>query len=185
MKGNPNLWRAILTLSSNQCKNSRLRHTTHSQNTTLSTTHTPLTATSLVPNYSTDKYNTAYNAVCITQPALSCLNHCRSDTRIIKLQRFRRSTHSFLSFSHIAFSLSLRFWRNVPNAIRHSATLFSFKNKLVSWCFEPSQPQRVIPELFKIKLKTFVLSEYFNCHVLHPKQLDWLPVTAQFLPQGK
>ena len=59
-----------------------------------------------------------------------------SDTRMLKIQRFNRKTHGFRTFSHFGPHI----WKNLPQDIRHSATLSSFK----------SQP------------KTFLFSEYFS-----------------------
>ena len=59
-----------------------------------------------------------------------------SDTRMLKIQRFNRKTHGFRTFSHFGPHI----WKNLPQDIRRSATLSSFK----------SQP------------KTFLFSEYFS-----------------------
>ena len=59
-----------------------------------------------------------------------------SDTRMLKLQRFNRKTHGFHTFSHFGPHT----WNNLPQDIRHSATLSSFKSQL----------------------KTFLFSEYFG-----------------------
>ena len=59
-----------------------------------------------------------------------------SDTRMLKLQRFNCKTHGFRTFSHFGPHI----WNNLPQDIRHSATLSSFKSKL----------------------KTFLFSEYFS-----------------------
>ena len=95
------------------------------------------------------KYKTAcmcYNA--ITGSAPSCLSellHLYSpsrslrsspDTRMLKIQRFDRKTHGFRTFSHFGPHI----WNNLPQDIRHSATLSSFKSQL----------------------KTFLFSEYFS-----------------------
>ena len=94
------------------------------------------------------KYKTAcicYNAITGSAPSyLSELLHLyspssslrsSSDTRMLKLQRFNRKTHGFRTFSHFGPHI----WNNLPQDIRHSATLSSFKSKL----------------------KTFLFSEYF------------------------
>ena len=93
------------------------------------------------------KYKTAcmcYNAItgfapfiflsCYTfvLPALSALRQ----TRMLKIQRFNRKTHGFRTFSHFGPHI----WNNLPQDIRHSATLSSFK----------------------IQLKTFLFPEYFS-----------------------
>ena len=59
-----------------------------------------------------------------------------SDTRMLKLQRFNRKTHDFRTFSHFGPNIL----NNLPQDIRHSATISSFKSKI----------------------KTFLLSEYFS-----------------------
>ena len=59
-----------------------------------------------------------------------------SDTRMLKIQRFNRKTHGFRTFSHFGPHI----WNNLPQDIRHSATLPSFKSQL----------------------KTFLFSEYFS-----------------------
>ena len=95
------------------------------------------------------KYKTAcmcYNA--ITGSAPSCLSELlhlyspsrslcsSSDTSMLKLQCFNHKTHGFHTFSHFGPHI----WNNLPQDIRHSATLSSFKSQL----------------------KTFLFSEYFN-----------------------
>ena len=95
------------------------------------------------------KYKTAcmcYNAITGSAPSyLSELLHLyspsgslrsSSDTRMRKLQCFNRKTHSFRTFSHFGPHIC----NNLPQDIRHSATLSSFKSKL----------------------KTFLFSEYFS-----------------------
>ena len=59
-----------------------------------------------------------------------------SDTRMPKIQRFNCKTHGFCTFSHFGPHI----WNNLPQDIRHSATLSSFKSQL----------------------KTFLFSEYFS-----------------------
>ena len=59
-----------------------------------------------------------------------------SDTRMLKIQRFNRKTHGFRTFSQFGPYI----WNNLPQDIRHSATLSSFKSQL----------------------KTFLFSEYFS-----------------------
>ena len=59
-----------------------------------------------------------------------------SDTRMLKIQRFNRKTHGFRTFSHFGPHI----WNNLPQGIRHSATLSSFKSHF----------------------KTFLFSEYFS-----------------------
>ena len=59
-----------------------------------------------------------------------------SDTRMLKLQRFNRRTHGFHIFSHFGPHI----WNNLPQGIKQSVILSSFKSKL----------------------KTFLFSEYFS-----------------------
>ena len=59
-----------------------------------------------------------------------------SDTRMLKLQRFNRKTHGFHIFSHFGPHI----WNNLPQGIKQSVILSSFKSKL----------------------KTFLFSEYFS-----------------------
>ena len=92
------------------------------------------------------KYKTACNAITGSAPSnLSELLHLyslsrslgsSSDTRMLKIQRFNRKTHGFRTFSHFGPHI----WNNLPQDIRHSATLSSFKSQL----------------------KTFLFSEYFS-----------------------
>ena len=87
------------------------------------------------------KYKTAcmcYNAITGSAPSyLSELLHLyspsrslrssASDTRMLKIQRrFNRKTHGFRTFSHF----DPHIWNNLPQDIRHSATLSSFKSQL-------------------------------------------------------
>ena len=95
------------------------------------------------------KYKTAcmcYNAITGSAPSyLSELLHLyspsrslrsSSDTRMLKIQCFYSKTHGFRTFSHFGPHI----WNNLPQDIRHSATLSSFKSQL----------------------KTFLFSEYFS-----------------------
>ena len=95
------------------------------------------------------KYKTAcmcYNAITGSTPSyLSELLHLyspsrslrsSSDTRMLKTKRFNRKTHGFRTFSHFGPHI----WNNLPQDIRHSATLSSLKSQL----------------------KTFLFSEYFS-----------------------
>ena len=87
-----------------------------------------------------------YNAITGSTPSyLSELLHLyssshslrsSSDTCMLKIQCFIRKTHGFRTFSHFGPHI----WNNLPQDIRHSATLSSFKSLL----------------------KTFLFSEYFN-----------------------
>ena len=87
-----------------------------------------------------------YNAITGSAPSyLSELLHLyrpsrslrsSSQTRMLKIQRFNRKTHGFRTFSHFGPHI----WNNLPQDIRHSATLSSFKSQL----------------------KTFIFSEYFS-----------------------
>ena len=77
-----------------------------------------------------------YNAITGSAPSyLSELLHLYSpshslrsvsDTRMLKIQRFNRETHGFCTFSHFGPHI----WNNLPQNIRHSATLSSFKSQL-------------------------------------------------------
>ena len=79
---------------------------------------------------------TCYNAITGSAPSyLSELLHLyspsrslrsSSDTRMLKLLRFNRKTHGFRTFSHFVPHI----WNNLPQDIRHSATLSSSKSKL-------------------------------------------------------
>ena len=95
------------------------------------------------------KYKTAcmcYNAITDSAPSYfsELLHHyspshslrSSSNTRMLKIQRFNRKTHDFRTFSHFGPHI----WNNLPQDIRHSATLSSFKSQL----------------------KTFLFSEYFS-----------------------
>ena len=66
----------------------------------------------------------------------SCSLHSSSDTCMLKIQRFNHKTHGFHTFSHFRPHI----WNNLPQDIRNSATLSSFKSQL----------------------KTFLFSEYFS-----------------------
>ena len=70
------------------------------------------------------------------QLKLYCPSHSSPDTRMLKLQHCNHKTHGFCTFSH--FGPHIR--NNLPQDIRHSATLSSFKSKL----------------------RTFLYSEYFS-----------------------
>ena len=59
-----------------------------------------------------------------------------SDTHILKLRRFNRKTHGFLSFSYFGPHI----WNNLTQYVRHTNSPPSFKNKL----------------------RTFLFSEHFN-----------------------
>ena len=52
--------------------------------------------------------------------------HSSSDTCMLKIQRFNHKTHGFRTFSHFGPHI----WNNLPQDIRHSATLSSFKSQL-------------------------------------------------------
>ena len=51
-----------------------------------------------------------------------------SDTCMLKIQHFNRKTHGFHTFSHFGPHI----WNNLPQDIRHSATLSSFESQLIS-----------------------------------------------------
>ena len=97
-----------------------------------------------LPNFKRIKYKTAcrcYNTITGSAPSyLSELLHLyspsrslrsSSDTRMLKLQRFNRKTHGFRTFSHFGPHI----WNNLPQDIRQSATLSSFKSKLKIFLF--------------------------------------------------
>ena len=52
--------------------------------------------------------------------------HFTNITRMLKLQRFNRKTHGIRTFSHFGPHI----WNSLPQDIRHSATLSSFKSQL-------------------------------------------------------
>ena len=54
-----------------------------------------------------------------------------SDTRMLKIQRFNREIHGFRTFSHFGPHI----WNNLPQDIRHSATLSSFRSQLKIFLF--------------------------------------------------
>ena len=123
--------------------------TPHSQSTTPSKLPPLLQQLHWLPISERIKYTTAcmcYNAITGSAPSyLSELLHLyspsrslrsSSDTRLLKIQRFNRKTHGFRTFSHFGPHI----WNNLPQDIRHSATLSSFKSQL----------------------KTFLFSEYFS-----------------------
>ena len=62
---------------------------------------------------------------CYTFTVLTAYSTLRQ-THMLKLQRFKCKTHGFLTFSHFGPHI----WNNLPQDIRHSATLSSFKSKL-------------------------------------------------------
>ena len=95
------------------------------------------------------KYKTAcvcYNAITGSSPSYlsellhlyspSRSLHSSSDTRMLKIQCFNHKTNGFRTFSHFGPPI----WNNLPQDIRHSAILSSFKSQL----------------------KTFLFSEYFS-----------------------
>ena len=54
-----------------------------------------------------------------------------SDTRMLKIQRFNCKTHGFCTFSQFGPHI----WNNLPQDIRHSASLSSFKSQLKAFLF--------------------------------------------------
>ena len=54
-----------------------------------------------------------------------------SDARILKLRLFNRKTRGFRSFSYFGPHI----WNNLPQHVRHSNSLPSFKNKLETFLF--------------------------------------------------
>ena len=59
-----------------------------------------------------------------------------SDTRMLKIQQYKRKTHGFRTFS----CFGPRIWNSLPQDLRHCSTL----------------------SYFKAKLKTFLFSQYFH-----------------------
>ena len=119
-------------------------HTPYSQSTAPSELHTSPSATPLALNFLMNKIQNCfmcYNA--ITYSTLSYLSELlhlcspshslcsSSDTHMLKLQCFNCRTHGFHTFSHF----SPHIWNNLPQYIRHSATLSSFKSKLKTFHF--------------------------------------------------
>ena len=114
------------------------------------------------------KYKTAcmcYNAITGSAPSyLSELLHLYSpshslrsvsDTRMLKIQRFNRETHGFCTFSHFGPHI----WNNLPQNIRHSATLSSFKSQLKTFL-------RAISLLRIFQLSHIVLHSYQSVQCL-------------------
>ena len=56
----------------------------------------------------------------------SCSLRSLSDTGMLKIQCFNHKTHCFCTFSHFGPHI----WNNIPQDIRHSATLSSFRSQL-------------------------------------------------------
>ena len=68
----------------------------------------------------------------LQSPCETGKNTASSDTRMLKIQRrFNRKTHFFRTFSHFGPHI----WNNLPQDIRHSATLPSFKSQLKTFLF--------------------------------------------------
>ena len=61
-----------------------------------------------------------------------------SDTRMLKIQQYKRKTHGFRTFS----CFGPHIWNSLPQDLRHCSTLSSFKAKLktflFSQCFHPN-----------------------------------------------
>jgi len=123
--------------------------TPHSQRSTPSVCTPLLQQFHWLPISERIKYKTAcmcYNAITGSVPSyLSELLHLyspsrslrsSSDTRMLKIPRFNHKTHGFRTFSRFGHHI----WNNLPQDIRHSVTLSSFKSQL----------------------KTFLFSEYFS-----------------------
>ena len=66
----------------------------------------------------------------------SCTLRSSSDTRMLKIQQYKRKTHGSRTFS----CFGPHIWNSLPQYLRHCATLSSFK----------------------AKLKTFLFSQYFD-----------------------
>ena len=56
-----------------------------------------------------------------------------SDTRMLKIQLYKRKTHGFRTFS--CFGPHIKFWNSLPQDLRHCSTLSSFKAKLKTFLF--------------------------------------------------
>ena len=123
--------------------------TAHSQSSTPSMCTPLLQQLHWLPISERTKYKIAcmcYNAITDSPPSYlsellhlyspSCSLRSSSDTHMLKIQRFNRKTHGFRTFSHSGPHI----WNNLPQVIRHSATLSSFKSQF----------------------KTFLFSEYFS-----------------------
>ena len=54
-----------------------------------------------------------------------------SDTRILKIQQYKRKTHGFRTFS----CFGPHIWNSLPQDLRHCTTLSSFKAKLKTFLF--------------------------------------------------
>ena len=67
---------------------------------------------------------------------LSCTLHSSSDTRMLKIHQYKCKTHGFRTFS----CFGPHIWNSFPQDLRHCSTLSTS---------------------FKVKLKTFLFSQYF------------------------
>ena len=57
--------------------------------------------------------------------------HSSSDTRMLKIQHYKRKTHGFRTFS----CFGPHIWNSLPQDLRHCSTLSSFKAKLKTFLF--------------------------------------------------
>ena len=57
--------------------------------------------------------------------------HSSSDTRMLKIQQYKRKTHGFRTFS----CFGPHIWNSLPQDLRHCSTLLSFKAKLKTSAF--------------------------------------------------
>ena len=146
--------RVLLILLFNQCRKPRMPHVLFSQHHAIKNCTSLLQQLHWFPISERIKYKTAcmsYNSITGFSPSylselLQLYSPSRSlrsssDTRILKLRRFNRKTHRFRSFS----CFGPHIWNNLPQDVRNSTTLPSFKKKL----------------------KTFLFSEHFNCPSPH------------------
>ena len=62
-----------------------------------------------------------------------------SDTRMLKIQQYKRKTHGFRAFSCFGSHI----WNSLPQVLRHCSTLLPFKAKLKSFLFSVFPPQLI------------------------------------------
>ena len=126
----------LTALLFNRCRKSRiLLHTFYYQSTTPSKLHTYPTATPLASNFWTLKIQTCLH-VLQRNPRFRLLSSFWVTTPLESFPLFsalrqthacfNHKTHGFRTFSHFG----PHSWNNLPQDIRHSATLSSFKSKL-------------------------------------------------------
>ena len=61
----------------------------------------------------------------------SRIKRSSSDTRMLKIQQYKRKTHDFHTFS----CFGPHIWNSLPQVLTHSTTLSSFKAKLKTFLF--------------------------------------------------